>query len=321
MRADRLATTFGLALLLAAAPAHADWKRDYDRGLRAIEKQQWSDAEAAFRAAIAEEPTPDARKRFQGARTAIYAPQHYAGVAAWRQGACDRALQYWSNAASTAIIAAVSRLDAEQERGMLDCRARLASAGASPGAVSTPAPVAAAPGVSPASAGATSQGTTSSSATSTPSTAPAPKPAAPPPEPRTAATASPAKSPAAGTQSPSRPPASNTATPAVTAPATAAPASAAPAPAALVTAVDDYLAGRLDALLALDPTRFADGRSRAQALLLRAAAHHRRAELAGSDALDDARRDVRAARAANASLQPDAALFPPRFRSFWQQTK
>ena len=57
--------------------------------------------------------------------------------------------------------------------------------------------------------------------------------------------------------------------------------------------------------------------------MLRAAARHSQAELAGGDPAqyEQARSDVRAAKAANASLTPDAALFPPRFRAFWQQTR
>ena len=95
------------------------------------------------------------------------------------------------------------------------------------------------------------------------------------------------------------------------------------APAALAAAVDHYLTGQYPALLQLDPISFADGRSRAQAYLLRAASRHAAAWLDGSgDAqLDAIQRDIRAARAANASLQPDAALFSPRFRTLWQQTR
>ena len=292
----------GLVLLLGLAcalPAHADWKRDYDRGLRAFEKQNWSDAEAAFRAALAEEATPDARKRFQGVRTAVYVPHYYAGVAAWRQGACDRAMQYWSNTASTAVVAGVSALDAEQERGTLDCRARIAAA-----AKTVPATTVSKP--PPSSTTAPPSGSTTT----------------PPVAARTAANAAP---PTIPVQRPTTPPAFDPGPTATTRPPPAAAppsiiATAVPAP--LVEALDHYLAGRYDALLQLDPTRLADGRSRAQAHLLRAAARHRRAELDGSDTqLDDARRDIRAARAANASLLPDAAWFPPRFVAFWAATR
>jgi hypothetical protein len=96
-----------------------------------------------------------------------------------------------------------------------------------------------------------------------------------------------------------------------------------PAPAALVTAVEGFLAGRYAAVAQLDPATLADGRSRAQAHLLRAAAKFTLAQLAGGDAaqLEQARRDVRAARGANASLSPDETLFSPRFRAFWRDSR
>lgn len=301
-----------LALVLAAIalPARADWKRDYDRGTRAYSREQWSEAEAAFRAALAEEATPDARKRFQGVRTGVYVPHHYAAMAAWKQGACDRAMALWANAASTAVVASVPQLEAEQDRGMRDCRLRVAT--------SAPAAVpAATPSVAQVPAA-----TSPSSTTRPPPAASASPPAS---SPATAATRPPqAGAPAPSTTRPAAPPAStapaSTAATQAPAPQPAKPTGSA-APAALVTALDAYLAGNYDSVLQLDPARLADGRSRAQAHLLRAAALHRRAELAGSDALDDARRDVRSARAANASLLPDAALFPPRFVTFWKNTR
>ncbi|MBB5208816.1 hypothetical protein [Chiayiivirga flava] len=311
-RKRSLACGIALLGLACALPAHADWKRDYDRGLRAFEKENWADAEAAFRAALAEEPTPDARKRFQGVRTAVYVPHYYAGVAAWRQGACERALPLWSNAASTAVVAGITKLDAEQERGMLDCRRKLASAAAP------------------------SSGTTAATSTRPPSPSTSPPAASTrasePNATATAAAASGTAKPAAATPTrpaPSSPQTTQTA-PAAPPPPTAAAAAAAPAqatasaaPAVLVTAVEQYLGGQYAALLQLDPARFADGRSRAQAHLLRAAALHASGVLDGDlDArLDAVGRDIRAARAANASLQPDAALFSPRFRAVWQRTR
>lgn len=306
-RGYALARGVALLGLACALPAHADWKRDYDRGLRAFEKQNWAEAEAAFRAALAEEPTPDARKRFQGVRTAVYVPHYYAGVAAWRQGACERALQLWSNAASTAVVAGVSALDAEQERGTLDCRARIAAA-AKPAAgatasVASPASPAVEPAAPPAAppAAQAPQRVDAVSAVARPTPTPTPPPTVPPR---------------------ASPPVDSAATAATAPPRSSPAATPSAAPAALGDAVEHYAAGRYDALLQLDPARLADGRSRAQVYLLRAAARHRRAELDGDDAaLDAARRDVRAARAANASLTPDATWFPPRFVAFWRATR
>lgn len=290
--ATRLALAVGL--VLASGATRADWKNDYDRGLRAIEAGNWADAEAAFRSALREEAQPSARKRFQGVVTKAYVPHYYAGLAAYRQGNCQRALEMWNNAASAAVVAGLADLEATQSRGMSDCRTRLAATAApnAPSVAGTtpPTPPVASPPTTPAGTGTKPPATTPSRpvATTTPATTPGTRPAT----------------------GPAQPPAST-------------PTSTAPPPAALVAAVEGFLAGRYAAVVQLDPAQLPDGRSRAQAHLLRAAARYTLAQLADGDEaqLEQVRRDVRAARGSNATLTPDETLFSPRFRAFWRETR
>jgi hypothetical protein len=283
MRHSPRLALLAVALLLPVGSVVADWKNDYDRGLRAVDAGNWAEAESAFRAALADEAQPSARKRFQGVVTKPYVPHYYAGLAAYRQGNCQTAMQYWNNAASAAVVAGLAEFGAVQSRGIADCNARLA-------ATSRP--------TSPATAPATTTSTAPAVAANTP--------------PKSTPTR-----PVATTTPPATPPATNR--PAMTPP----PTTNTPAPAALVTAVEGFLAGRYAAVAQLDPATLADGRSRAQAHLLRAAAKFTLAQLAGGDAaqLEQARRDVRAARGANASLSPDETLFSPRFRAFWRDSR
>lgn len=309
MRAEsRLA--LALALALASTPAFADWKRDYALGERAVRAEDWAEAEARFRQAAREEPAPSDRKRFEGVVFRDYAPQFWAGFAAWKQGECERAMDYWRDGANDpAVLAKIKDFKAQQDRAMAECSRQLAA--------NTPAP---APAQPPAAA--------------TPPVADVPTPARP---------AQPAGTPASTGQAPSQaapvaPTVASTSTsrpapqPATTAPAptpasTGTPATAAPAasaaPALLVGTVEAWLAGRSAEVLRADPTSVADGRARAQLHLFRAAARHAEAELVEGDdsRFDAAREDVRAARRALATLSPDATLFSPRFRSFWQQTR
>jgi tetratricopeptide (TPR) repeat protein len=273
-----------IALLLPASAALADWKNDYDRGLRAIDAGNWSEAESAFRAALADEAQPSARKRFQGVVTKPYVPHYYAGLAAYRQGNCQRALEYWNNAASAAVVSGLADLRGAQSSGQSDCNTRLAASTRPP---ATTSPTAATP-------------------IATPATTPGKPPATSPTRP-VASTPPPAATPTRPATQPVKPPV----------------VASAPAPAALVTAVEGFLAGRYAAVAQLDPATISDGRSRAQAHLLRAASRFTLAQLAGGDAsqLDLARRDVRAARGANASLTPDETLFSPRFRAFWRESR
>jgi hypothetical protein len=273
-------------LLGALVPAaRADWARDYDLGVRAIEGGDWAEAERRMRAALAEEPEDMPRKRFQGQRYDRYVPHWYAGLAAFRQGDCARALEYWSDAAGRRVVAGIGELAAEQKRLGGECETRLAAA-----AKPQPAPATAAPPTAPERRAATA-------APAPETVARQPAPAAREPE-RTAARTQPAREPPAASR-----------------------AARTEAPAALRSGLEDWLAGRYDQLARMDVPQGMEARARAQLLLLRAAAHFIVAELSGTEArLESARADVRAARAAGMP-NLDAALYPPRFRQFAGTTR
>ena len=303
MRTEPLRHALLLALLLASGSAAADWKREYDRGLKAIDDGNWSEAEARFAQALREDGTPAERKRFEGVRFNHYVPHYFAGLAAFRAGNCAKAVEYWSHAPTDAVLGKLSELRAEQQRGLATCRTRLAQAAPPP---ATPATTTAPASTTPASSTAS---TTRPPSTSTP-TAPA--------------TSTPQR-PVASTPPPATPPVATTRPPAsTTAPATTTqPAAGGTAPALLRSTVEAYLAGRYADVQRVDTSAAADSRARAQLHLLRAAAAFTLANVNGDGdaALEAARREVRAARAVQGNLSPDPVLFSPRFRSFWQQTR
>ena len=308
MRTEPLRHALLVALLLASGSAAADWKREYDRGLKAIDDGNWSEAEARFAQALREDGTPAERKRFEGVRFNHYVPHYFAGLAAFRAGDCAKAVEYWSHAPTDAVLGKLSELRAEQQRGLATCRTRLAQAAPPP---ATPATATApASTTTPAStAPSTAASTTRPPSTGTPTT-----PATGTPQRPVASTAPTAPPPVATT----RPPASTTA-PATTAQS----AAGGTAPALLRSTVEAYLAGRYADVQRVDASAAADSRARAQLHLLRAAAAFTLANVNGDGdaALEAARREVRAARAVQGNLSPDPVLFSPRFRSFWQQTR
>ncbi len=294
MGRSRVAATacFLVAGCLISGPLLADWKRDYQRAERAARDGQWAEAEQLFRSAARDEPTPDARKRFEGVVFRDYAPHFWAGISAWRQGACDRAMDYWQDSAnSPAVLANIKDFKAQQDRGIADCQRQLA---ATKPPAPTPTPTPTSPPV----------------ATTTPTPKPAP--------PATTTTSPPAST--------TRPPAQTT-TPPVTQQTppprpTPSPGSNRPAPPReLVSAVEAWIAGRYNDLLAINPASISDGRARAHVHMLRAAARHAEADLGNASSLQAAQDEVRSARRALASLTPDATLFSPRFRAFWQATR
>lgn len=289
--------------LVGAGVARADWKDDYGRGVRAASGGDWAQVEARMRAAMAEEPGPIARARLYGQRFDPYIPRYYLGLAAYRQGRCADAVREWGDAATRAIWSASAELARVANAGLAECQTRLAQAGPAPGgAASAPAPA----------AGPATGAPDGAARTDAPPARGVPAPAEP-----VATTRAPG---ATGNPPPSGAPARAAAPP----PGAAAAAPATRAPAALLAALDAYLAGRYEAVVAVDPATLAEPRARAHALLLRAAARHTQAQLRGADGaalLDQAAADVRAARALDAQLSPDPALYSPRFRAFWAQTR
>ena len=89
----------------------------------------------------------------------------------------------------------------------------------------------------------------------------------------------------------------------------------------LLQAFDSYLAGRYAEVNRINPDSYADTRARFHAYLVRAASRYTLSRLSADDALlKSARADAAAARALDARTVPDATLFSPDFRSFFQDS-
>ncbi len=113
-------------LLLCSAPALADFKAAYRDGLKAAERKDWPKVEAQMRAALAEEPSPNARVRFYGMRYDPYIPHFYLGLAAYSRGDCRAALGFFNNAAHRAIIDGIGAEFARQKTMTDRCQTQLA---------------------------------------------------------------------------------------------------------------------------------------------------------------------------------------------------
>ncbi|TDR46675.1 hypothetical protein DFR29_103211 [Tahibacter aquaticus] len=286
MRAGKGIAALGAALLIASSAA-ADYKDSYSRGLEAAKDGDWATVRQRMQDAIADNPAAAPRVRLYGQRWEPYVPQFYLGLAAFNQGDCATALAQWRSAANSGVIGSVPNLKAEQDRASAKCDTRVAQ---------TDKPNTDKP--------ATSGGNQAPDGGKTevpkppPKTDPAkpepPKPEPPKPEPK----------------------------PPVTPPKPVETPLAQRVPAPLLEAFRNYLAGRYADAARIDPNAYSDGRAKSQAYLIRAAARQRQAEIDNSDAgLEAARSDIRALRALNPALVPDAALFSPRFRSFYSSTR
>jgi hypothetical protein len=93
-------------------------------------------------------------------------------------------------------------------------------------------------------------------------------------------------------------------------------------PEPLVQAFDSYLAGRYGEVARINPDSYADSRARFHAYLVRAASKFTLSRLTADEALlKSARADAAAAHALDAGAQPDATLFSPGFRTFFQESR
>lgn len=267
------------ALAVLAAPAMADWKQDYGRGLEAAKSGRWDDVERYMQSALEGNSQPAERLRLYGQRYEIYAPQHYLGMAALRQGDCSNALRLWSQGGNESFIGAFPELADEERQGRAECNTRLVRQGQAP---PPPAQVV---------------------AKETPAVNPQATPPAPPPTRSVAVAPTPSRPPVE--VPPSRPPGDAGSTRSVSAQI-------------LRPLVDAYLDGRYADVLKLSTSVPPTPRLRWHMLTLRAAAAYNLAQLGqGADSDKIARQAANEARQSDPSLKPDTQFFSPKFVRFF----
>lgn len=95
----------GLAGMLFAAPAVADFKQDYLNAVKALNKGDVQEAISEFRSAIADNPQADPAVRFYGMRREPYLPHFFLGNALYQAGDCVGAMQAWQTAEQQGVAA------------------------------------------------------------------------------------------------------------------------------------------------------------------------------------------------------------------------
>src|SRR6185503_13088947 len=116
-----------LLIGLVAAPAHADFKRSYTKGVDAYGEGKFDEAEKLMKEALADEGTPQAKVKLYGMRFEPYVPQHYLGLMAAKRGDCATALRYWDSPGVAAVVNGDGTLSGQAQSGQRDCRSKLAS--------------------------------------------------------------------------------------------------------------------------------------------------------------------------------------------------
>jgi hypothetical protein len=278
-----------LALLALAATAHADYKDDYAHGIKAFRDGQYAEARKLMQQALDEHAEPAVKIRLYGQVYEPYLPQHYVGMAAFKLGDCATALAQWDSPANRQIASQLPEIGGEEQRNAATCGQK-AVAKTEDKPTKPPEPVA------PKTTVAENPPPKTAVVENT-----APKPVVPPPK-------------------PPEPPA-KISTPPVEKPPVEKPVVAArnTPPEPLVQAFDNYLAGRYAEVARISPDAYADTHTRFHAYLVRAASKYTLARIADdAEMLKGARADAAAARALDARTVPDATLFSPGFRTFFQ---
>ena len=268
------------ALALMPALAHADFKEDYAHGVRAYEDGDYGAAQKWLQEALEAHSEPAARMRLYGQIFKPYVPQHYLGLIALKKGDCATMRAQWGSSDNRQIILQLPDVAAEEERAGAAC-------GGAAVAKTEEKPVSPPPPEKPP---------VENVPPKTVAVTPPPKTVTPPP------------TPAKPVPPVEKPPVEKPAVAEKTAP-----------PDALVQAFDQYLAGRYADVARINPDAYADSRARFHAYLVRAAAKYTQARMTADDAmLTAARADAAAARALDGRTAPDATLFSPAFREFYQ---
>lgn len=269
-----------LALFAAATAAHADYKTDYSHGLEAYKEGKYAEARKLMQQALDEHAEPAKKIRYYGQVFGSYLPQHYVGMSAFKLGDCATAMAQWNSPANRQIAAEVPEIVGEEQPGLASCGQKtVAKVDEKP--VKPPEP----PPVKPT--------VTENPPPKVVVENPPSKPVQPPPKPVPPPVEKPVEKPPVVVRN--------------------------MPPEPLVQAFDNYLAGRYNDVVRINPDSYTDARSRFHAYLVRAASRYTQSRImADEQMLESARADAAAARALDSRTTPDAALFSPGFRAFYQ---
>jgi hypothetical protein len=104
MRSRCLGLGVGLLLVIGAAPARADYKEAYRRGMQAIDQGKWAEAAQRMNEALAEQSREGEQVKLYGLRFETYLPHYYLGLALFNAGNCEAALGAWNTSESQGAV-------------------------------------------------------------------------------------------------------------------------------------------------------------------------------------------------------------------------
>jgi tetratricopeptide (TPR) repeat protein len=101
--------TVVVLVLLASAPAWADYKDSFRKGMEALDRGRWADVARYMQEAIADNPKEGERLKLYGLRFEVYLPHFYLGAAQLNLGNCAVAVKEFETSRSQGAIRNHSR--------------------------------------------------------------------------------------------------------------------------------------------------------------------------------------------------------------------
>lgn len=117
-----------LALIGLNSNIFADkWYNYYEKALKSVEDQNWSEAIGYLQEALNEKPEPDLEAKTTGLRFKKYTPYYYLGLAYYKQGKCKEAAGAFKKSLDYGVVKNIRELYSSLEKMASDCEKRLAA--------------------------------------------------------------------------------------------------------------------------------------------------------------------------------------------------
>ena len=114
-------------LAFIAVTAGADFKDSYREGIEALDSEDWNAVARHMQAAIADNPAAGKKVNIYGMRFVPYLPYYHLGLARYRLGDCQPAVEAFERSLAEGAIRKESDRLASLESMLDDCRGQLAS--------------------------------------------------------------------------------------------------------------------------------------------------------------------------------------------------
>lgn len=103
------------------------WYNNYERALKAVDSQNWTEAVSYLREALNDKPTPNPEAKTTGLRFIKYVPYYYLGLSYYKLGKYKEAAAAFKSSSDYGVIRSIPDLFSSLEKMSADCDKRLSA--------------------------------------------------------------------------------------------------------------------------------------------------------------------------------------------------